>query len=384
MNLLDRYIFKSVFFTCTAAIAMFAFIVLVPNVARDLMAYVLAGQLPAMMVVKLITLLIPHAVTYALPMGMLTGVLLTLGRLSADSELTAMRAAGIGIPRATRPVVILATLSIAVGLYLNFEWMPRARVEYYRSLSAAIRANPLSLIVPKTFIRDFSGFVIYVGEKEGDLMKDIWVWELDEERRARRIYHAESGHIDYNESENAVIVTPLRVQVETRDAKNPEQLADPQIVVSVGQWEPLTFSLERIFTRAGSARMKQEWLTYEQLQAERQRRDREPLPSDPADAAKARLDRFKLDLIFHDKINTALAVLSLAMIGIPLGIKVSRRETSANFGVAVGLTLTFYVMTLAIKGLDRHPELRPDLLLWLPNLLFIGAGIVLMRRIEKR
>lgn len=384
MNLLDRYIFKSVFFTCTAAIAMFAFIVLVPNVARDLMAYVLAGQLPAMMVVKLITLLIPHAVTYALPMGMLTGVLLTLGRLSADSELTAMRAAGIGIPRATRPVVILATLSIALGLYLNFEWMPRARVEYYRSLSAAVRANPLSLIVPKTFIRDFSGFVIYVGEKNGEIMQDIWVWELDQERRARRIYHAETGRIDYNEAENAVIVTPLRVQVETRDSKNPENLADPQIVVSVGQWEPLTFSLDRIFTRAGSARMKQEWLTYDQLQTERERRAREPVPDDPAAAEKARLDRFKLDLIFHDKINTSLAVLSLAMIGIPLGIKVSRRETSANFGVAVGLTLAYYLMTIVIKALDRTPELRADLLLWLPNVLFIGAGLLLLRRLEQR
>ena len=384
MNLLDRYIFKSVFFTCAAAIGMFAFIVLVPNVARDLMAYVLAGQLPAMMVVKLIALLIPHAVTYALPMGMLTGVLLTLGRLSADSELTAMRAAGLSVPRVARPVVLLAAASIALGLYLNFEWMPRARVEYYRSLSAAVRANPLSLIVPKTFIRDFSGFVIYVGEKEGGIMRDIWVWELDPERRARRIYHAESGRIDYNESENAVIITPIHVQVETRDAKNPERLVDPQLVVSVGQWEPLTFSLESIFTRAGSARMKQEWLTYDQLQAERERRAREPLPTEPAAAEKARLERAKLDLIFHDKINTSLAVLSLAMIGIPLGIKVSRRETSANFGVAVGLTLAFYLMTVLIKALDRNPEFRPDLLLWVPNLLFICAGIYLMRKVEKR
>ena len=47
MNLLDRYIFKSVLFTCAAAVGLFAFIVLVPNIARDLLAYVLAGQLSA-------------------------------------------------------------------------------------------------------------------------------------------------------------------------------------------------------------------------------------------------------------------------------------------------------------------------------------------------
>jgi lipopolysaccharide export system permease protein len=384
LNLLDRYIFKSVLFTCTAAVTMFAFIVLVPNIAKDLMAYVLAGQIPAATAAKLILLLIPHAVTYALPMGMLTGVLLTLGRLSADSEITAMRAVGIGIARATRPVVILAILAVGIGLYFNFDSMPRTRVEYYRSLAGAIRANPLSLIVPKTFIRDFSGYVVYVGDKQGGLLRDIWIWELDAERRVTRFAHAESGRIDYNEDQNAIIFTPLHVQVETRDPKNPERLVEPQLVVSVEQWEPLHFSLDGVFGRAGSVRYKQEWMTYDQIQAERARLAALPDPTDPAAAHQLARDRMKIDVIFSDKFNTALAVLSLTLMGVPLGIKVSRRETSANFGVAVGLTLAYYLMTVSIKVLDRHPELRPDLLLWLPNLIFIAAGAWLMLRVERR
>ena len=72
------------------------------------------------------------------------------------------------------------------------------------------------------------------------------------------------------------------------------------------------------------------------------------------------------------------------IIGIPLGIKVSRRETSANLGLALGLVLTYYLLTGAIKGLDRRPDLRPDLLLWAPNLLFIGLGLWLFNRIDRR
>ncbi len=384
LNLLDRYIFKSVLFTCTAAVGMFAFIVIVPNIAKDLMAYVLAGQIPAATAAKLVLLLIPHAFTYALPMGMLTGVLLTLGRLSADSEITAMRAAGIGIVRATRPVILLAILAVSLGLYLNFDSMPRTRVEYYRSLAGAIRANPLSLIVPKTFIREFSGHVVYVGEKEGGLLQDIWIWELDAERRVVRFAHAESGRIDYAEEENAIIFTPLHVKVETRDPSHPESLAEPQLIASVEQWESLRFPLDGVFGRAGSVRYKQDWMTYPEIQVARARLAALPTPDDPAAAQQLARDRLKIDLIFSDKFNTSLAVLSLALIGIPLGIKVSRRETSANFGVAVGLTLTYYLMTVLIKGLDRFPELRPDLLLWLPNLLFIAAGVWLMTRIERR
>jgi lipopolysaccharide export system permease protein len=383
VTLLDRYIFKSVLFTCLAAVALFAFIVIVPNIARDLLAYVVQGQLPFATFGKLVFLLLPFAVTYALPMGMLTGVLLTLGRLSADSEITAMRAAGIGVARIARPVLLLAALGAAVGLYFNFDSMPRARVEYHRQLAAAIRANPLSVIVPRTFIRDFPGYVVYVNDKQGGVMKDFWLWELDADRRVKRLVRAESGRFDYDEAENALILTLTHAQVETRNAVNPENFSEAQLVGSFEQSEPIRLSLDRFF-RAGGVHLKQEWLTYDELQAERARLAKEPMPADPAAAKDAAKGRMKLELIYQDKFNTALAVLSLALIGVPLGIKVSRRETSANFAVALGLTLSYYLMTVAVKVLDRHPEYRPDLLLWLPNLILLAFGVWLFSRIEKR
>jgi lipopolysaccharide export system permease protein len=86
----------------------------------------------------------------------------------------------------------------------------------------------------------------------------------------------------------------------------------------------------------------------------------------------------------QDKINTALAVFSLALIGVPLGIKVSRRETSANLGVAVLLALGYYMMTVMVGWLDNHPEYRPDLLLWLPNAILLALGAWLFSRIDRR
>jgi lipopolysaccharide export system permease protein len=317
-------------------------------------------------------------------MGMLTGVLLTLGRLSADSEITAMRAAGISVVRSAQPVLLLASLGVLAALYFNFEAMPNARVEYERGFASAIRSNPLNMIAPKTFNRDFPGYVIYVGEKQGGLMRDIWLWELDGERRVLRFAHAESGRVDYDEATNSIVLTPLHVQVETRNPKQPEDLSEPPLVVSVEQWEPLRFSLDRFFGRTSGVHVKQEWLTFDQLRAERARLAARPVPADPAEAKNLRRERMKLELVYQDKINTALAVLSLALIGVPLGIKVSRRETSANFGVAVALTLAYYLMTVSIKVLDRHPEYRPDILLWLPNVIFISAGLWMMKRIGKK
>jgi lipopolysaccharide export system permease protein len=345
---------------------------------------VLAGQLPTWTFAKLVVLLLPFAITYALPMGMLTGVLLTLGRLSADSEVTAMRAAGISVVRLTRPVVLLALLGVGVGLYFNFDSMPRARVEYHRALANAIRSNPLSFIVPKTFIRDFPGYVVYVGDKEGGILKDFWLWELDREGRVKRAVRAASGRFDYDDSTNAFVLTLAHAQVENRAEKNPEDFSQAELVGSFERSAPIRLSLDRFFGRSSGVHVKQEWMTYGELRQERARVAALRVPEDPAAARQASHDRMKLELVYQDKYNTSLAVLSLALIGVPLGIKVSRRETSANFAVAVGLTLIYYLMTVSVKVLDRHPEFRPDLLLWLPNLILLSLGVWLMVRIDRR
>src|SRR5437868_711663 len=85
VNLLDRHIFKSVLLTCAGAVGLFAFVLVLGNVVKDLLGPALAGQLDLGTVGRLVLLLIPFVISYALPLGMLTGVLLTLGRLSADS-----------------------------------------------------------------------------------------------------------------------------------------------------------------------------------------------------------------------------------------------------------------------------------------------------------
>jgi len=370
-----------VLFTCLAAVGLFAFIVLVPNIARDLLSYVLAGQLSAAVFGKLMLLLVPLAITYALPMGLLTGVLLTLGRLTADHEITAMRAAGVSVPRLTRSVLVLGVLGAALGLYFNFESMPRARVEYHRELAEAVRTNSLSFIEEKTFLRNFPGYMVYVNEKNGSELRDFWLWELDDQKRVKRLVRAQSGHLEYDDSDNSLILTLSHAQVETRDEKNPENFADASPVVSFERSEPVRLSLNR-FIKPGGVHVKQDWMTFRQLRAERVRlAARVPPPEQVKDFAR---DRMKLELVYQDKFNTALAVFSLALIGVPLGIKVSRRETSANFGVALLLTLGYYLLTVAVKALDRHPEYRPDLLIWVPNLLLLALGAWLYTRIERK
>lgn len=381
VNLLDRYIFKSVLGSCLAAVGLFAFVLMLGNAIRDLLGYVLADQLTPTTFVRLVLLLIPFTISYALPMGMLTGVLLTLGRLSADSEITAMRAAGISLFRMARPVVLLGVLGFLLGLYVNFTAMPQARLQYQRELADAVRINPLRFIVPRTFIRDFPGYVVYVGDKQGPVLKEFWLWELDDTQRVVRTVRAGSGRFDFDEEANTLLLTLLQAQIESRNPRLPENFSTAPLVGTFEKTEQIRLPLDKLFGRSG-VQQKLKWMTYPELRAEEARLAALAVP--PDQLKDHHREQMKVQLVMQEKFQNALAMLTFALIGVPLGIKVSRRETSANLGVAVALALGYYFLTVMVNWLDRHPEYRPDQLFWIPNLVFIGLAVWLFGRIDKR
>jgi lipopolysaccharide export system permease protein len=91
----------------------------------------------------------------------------------------------------------------------------------------------------------------------------------------------------------------------------------------------------------------------------------------------------RLDMVIQNKGAMAVAVLTLVLMAVPLGIKVSRRETSANLGIAVIMAIAYYFSTVVVSWFDRYPEFRPDLLVWAPNLVFLVIGLWLNLRVER-
>jgi lipopolysaccharide export system permease protein len=379
MNLLQRHIFKSVMFSCLAAVGLFGFVLVVGNAVKDLLGYLIAGQLPPELFLKLMLLLPPFVLTYALPIGVLTGVLLVLGRMSAEHEVTAMRAAGLGLLWIALPVLLFAVLGVLAGVAINFEFMPWARVAYHVELGNAVSLSPLRFIVPRTFIREFPGKVLYVGEKNRVGVKDFWGWELDGQGRVKNSIRAEFGNLDFDERTSELILNLKHVQVEARDPKNPENFTEPRRTITAESW-PMRLSLEGLFGK-NTFHRKLQWYTYPELAAERRRLAQ---PVAPAEAPQRALDRMRLQIVIQEKLTTAFAVFTFALVGVPLGLKVSRRETSANLGLAVVLALGYYFLTVIVGWMDRHPELRPDLLMWMPNLIFLAVGVWLFWRVDRR
>ncbi|MEO5960211.1 MAG: LptF/LptG family permease, partial [Opitutaceae bacterium] len=313
-----------------------------------------------------------------------------------DSEITAMRSSGISLRRIARPVFVLGVLGGAGALYVNFESMPRARIRFHQELEAVLASNPLRLVEPNTFFRA-SGHgqdaratskpaaVVYVGEINESLhLRDIWMWELDRDRRVTRVVRAEKGRLDYDLATKSLVPRLFNARTEERDVDNPEDFTKspyaPAVQIAGGDF--LRLPLERYQLRA-RFRPKQDWLTYGELRAEAVRLAALPA-AEPKEKEERARQKMSVSLVLHDKFNLSLAVFSFAFLGVPLGIKASRRETSANLGLALVLVLSYYAVTIMVKWLDRHPVYRPDLLLWLPNILFIALGVWLLRRMERQ
>ncbi len=372
MNLLQRHIFASVFFTCAVAAGIFAFVLIVGNALKDLLGYLLAGQLTLEAFVKLTGLLVPYVAVHALPVGMLTGVLLVLGRMSAQQEITAMRAAGLGLGYVAKPILWIAVAGVAATLALNFHFEPTARTLYRQTVREAVQKNPLSMIVEKTFIRDFPGVVVYAGEKEGAELRDVWLWKLDREKRVTEFLRAKSGRVDYDEGANVMKVALTDTFADQRDPKNPESFSTTDTQVSMGEVE-VDIPLGNLFGAQGASR-RSSLLTFGELLARKKQLEQEGAPL----AA-----RMKISVALHEKAAGSLTILAFALLAIPLGIKVSRKETTANLGVALLLALAYYFLNVVVSWLDRSPALRPDLWLWMPPLVFIGLGVWLFRRVER-
>ena len=376
LKILNSYIARSVASSAAAAIVFIGFVFGAVNLLRDVLIYLLDGRIPLMLFLRLCWEMAQFVATYAVPIGLLIGVLLVLGRMSADNEITAMRASGRSILQIARPIFALALLGVAAEFGINFYLMPRSRVSYHVELEKALRDTAVNFFVPRTFMRDFPGAVIYFDKKDGRNYHNVWLWKLDKQQRVTHVYHATSAVIDIDLERDVLRVKPSDGSLEARESGDPEKPAAYNNISHLGAAEEeAEIPLPELLTRRGFNTKKTEWMTLPQLLSRRAELAADPRATD--------IDRLKITLTIHNKLTFSLGVFSFALLAVPLGIRTQRKESSANIGLAMLLVVVYYVMSVAVSWLDKRPDLHPEILIWLPNAVFIAAGLAMLRRVER-
>lgn len=380
---LDRYIFRNVLFSSLAAVGVCTFVLLVGNVLKDLLQAFVSGQIDLVMFLRLTAMVIPYVMPYALPLGLLTGILLVLGRLSAQQEVTAMRAAGWGVLRIARPIFVLAAIGAAAVLWFSCELSPRASSGKKILLADAVRTNPLSFIVPGEFVKRFPGKVIHVAAKDGTNVRDLSFWELDDQGRVLGYLRAEMGTVDYDEETSELLITPRHGVLEVRDTENPDNFTKAPVLVQFSEWKKIRLPLDKLVGK-GTYQRKLSILTFRELGRELAKAKTEAVAADGKAPKEQSQQISRIRYTMQKQLTLAAGVLAFAMIGVPLGITMQRKETSANLGLAVVLALGYMFFQMVIDWSQKRPDLHPELLVWLPAVVFAGLGCWLFWRIDRQ
>jgi lipopolysaccharide export system permease protein len=386
MRTLHFYVTRQVLAGVMMTVMVFTFVLLLGNILKEVLALLMSGQATMGIVLHALLLLIPFVLVFALPMGLLTATLLVFGRLSADQELTAARAGGISLMSLASPVLLLGVAASCLSAWINMDLAPRCRTAYKELFYRVAVERASSFIQADRFITDFDGLVVYIARKEGNELFDIQIYENGEDGRPRRRVRAERAEI---------LTDTVNVSATLRLYKVHFFDFERNLPAYTEEWDG--FKLDYRAQRKRSGRTQISDMSFQELLATlREMESLELVPMPPRGASaedlqayRQQLKEVRADLTMpvrvqiHRQIAFSFACIGFTLVGVPLGVRAHRRETSAGIAMALVLVVVYYAFLILAQSLENQPGLGPHLILWIPNFVFQVAGGYLLWRANR-
>lgn len=382
MKTLHFYIIGQVLKNLVMTIIVLTMLFLIGNALKEIIRLVTSHNVPFGTVAEAFAYLLPFVLVYTLPIAFLTATLLVFGRLSADQELTAMRASGISLVSIIYPVILMSLVFSFVCGWVNLDLGPKGRVAFKNLLFKAGQQDLKGILPEGRFITDFPGNVLYVGEVGETTLKNVLFYQLKEGRKVLDVKSSVAEIIDDPSSDEFVIrfIKPTIFSRQGNDyipvtAFNQPSINNSSPTNKFGKWYPaITPEMEIYIPRPSTEtfrKIKLSEMTYQQLINEYRK-----LKS----SGMSDQDLLPVKMQLHEKASFSFASIGFTLLGIPLGIQAHRRDTSSGVAIALVLMLVYYGMLIGAKSLESQPALHPHLLLWVPNLLFQLIGVMLIVR----
>jgi lipopolysaccharide export system permease protein len=376
---LHLYLTRQVLLSLIMTVVVFTFVLLLGNVLKEIIALLVGRQITLPLVFKAIGLLIPYVMSYVLPFGMITSVLLVFGRFSADHELTAVRASGISLLSLVTPILLLGLLLSGICAAVNLWIAPQCR-HAYKELIFDLGARTISnLISEDRFIDEIPGLVLYIGRKQENELEDVRLYTLKDNQITTRT-SAKRGVIIYDEVAQTIqfkLFDAVNEIYYPRDLAAEEAFIGPPTRETRAEWYPIHWGeytgdpIDLSAMLRSERKPKLSEMNLVELLNERHQLEARQISSLPVQVQINRQASF------------SFACFAFTLIGIPLAIQAHRRETSIGVAIALGLVLVYYSFMILADALKHNERLHPQLIMWLPNFVFEGLGAWLLYRANK-
>lgn len=379
LKTLHQYLTTQVLASLVLTVAVFTFVLLLGTVIKEVLELLIAGHVRLWIVAEAIIMLIPFIWVFALPMGLLTATLLVFGRFSADQELTAARASGISLLSLVMPVLLLSLFCCVLSGWFSTDLGPRSRVAYL-DLRAELETDLANMQLPEgRFINISTNYTFYTEKNDGGKLQNVMI----QYQREYSMLQAPRGDIEFDLTNRQLLLNLYQATIVTRNTNGPPR------VTSIGKL-PIVVDLD--IAMKGSSKLQISNMTFWQLNQELhdlQARLPDTTSTNDASADLGDVRKLPQNLIEQVRVEMqrqlalSFAPLGFALIGIPLGIRVHRRETNIGVAIALALVLIYYSFIMLAQQLSSRPELSPHLILWLPDFIFQGVGAFLLWRANR-
>lgn len=369
MKTLDRYILLQLIIVTLLGVMSLSALLLLGQLFRELRPLLVESHAPLGIVWNFIVQVVPFSLTFSVPWGFLTAVLLVYGRLAADNELTSMRMAGLSLWRLSAPAIGLGVALSFLCYWINTEIAPKGKQAMTDIVLNAAMSNPKELLRAGQSITKFNDVQLFIDSRTGDTIEGLHVYPTPGKKKAKGAdfdaLHAEKAEIiDFNPQTRELSLAMERTIIEQKD----------------GNTTNLTFFREMPTTLQVPMRrerkMKANRFTNSEI--------RELLADGEAYSLLNRKDQLSFETEPAKRASFSIACIVFALIGVPLAITARRRDTSTGFAMGI-LVAALYFVALVFSELSRKMNgPAPYIILWLPNIICFLLALHLHRRAQFR
>ncbi len=398
MKTIDRYILKQLISVTFLGVLSLTMLLLLGQLFKELHALLVESGAPPTIVIDFILQVIPFSLTFSIPWGFLTAVLLVYGRLAADNELTSMRMAGLSLWRLSMPAIGLGVALSALCYYINIEVAPKGKNAMSDLVMRAAMDNPRNLLNSGQTVTKLDKVQLYIEHREGDELKGLHVYPIDKGAGMGSDFdaiHAESaviGEFDLKTRllqltlKNARIersgasltdmaaigVMPLRIHIPIRDQRKlkPNRFTNSEINYVLDHIKTtLQLDMKKLELYEDNATVNPSFPCADLLWAE----VRKDVNYYNAMKQKKNVLAFQTEGV--QRASFACACIVFSLIGVPLAITARRKDTSTGFALGIIVAAVYFVALVFCELSRKSSGITPYIVLWLPNVICAAYAI---------
>lgn len=360
MKTIERYVFGSFLSSFLLAFLVLSFVLTIALMVQ-IVGYIMDG-VPMSLVGEFCAVSLPETLQWSMPLALLVSSILVFSRMSADSEIAAMRACGINILAVMKYPILFAVFCTLLGFWVNNEIVPRGH-EVRRTLKTRVSVEAgLSVLEPGRMIDDFPKVKVYFSRKDGNWLYDLVVFDQSDPKIDRMVT-ADKALVTQQGAD--INLDLYHMTVDPVDAEHN----------SMARANRFVYTLKDVIRKTTYNRRTKDFRLVELLG---KIRECEALAARSASgedadlkAAEARrafalreLSGKKVE--FSKRLVFAMASICFVLVGIPLGIRSQRKESTVGMAISLAVSLGYYVVIILMLSCDEMYAARPWLLIWLP------------------